>query len=590
MPERPSATRWPASPDGRERVRTSLTTAFVDALIEMHLRAAGCADRLDLLRSALTALLEAVDEGQVGLSLTETFENTGLRERIETQLRASPLLDIDGLGERPLVLEHGHLYRRQDWAAEQALAAGLGAIARAGREFCAVPVAGHDGWSPTAADGEPARADESTAHAAIATILEGLNRQQRDAVAAIRRGSLLVLSGGPGTGKTHTLAALVRTMLIARRGARVVVAAPTGKAAVRLAEGLAGLGDRASVQVSTVHRLLGYSTDGRYLRNALQPIDADLVVVDECSMLDSRTAARLVEALAPNARLVLAGDRDQLASVQAGAFFGALCQSRHPALAAARVLLEENFRQREAPALTRFANAISRGLDPGSDDDAGPALQRVEPPDGARDDAGRWRPALIEILVADALRSYRPLVGMAADARDAQGAHEALRRFAAIRVLSTLRAGPAGAAALNQRIVRALFGSRAEATPGRLLIIRRNHPALDLYNGDIGMVWATGHGPVEVMFESGRSEPLARLPLWEDGFALTIHQAQGSEFDRVLLLPAPAGHPMATREALYTGATRARRALTVYADRTSLRAAAASPGRHQLSLLARLDT
>ncbi|MEZ5654069.1 MAG: AAA family ATPase [Burkholderiaceae bacterium] len=600
---KPLTDRSPAAPE--DPIQTGLQAGMVGSLVDAHRRAHGGDEHVPALWQALNALWQASAAGQVCLELAEAWSDD-VRGTIEVALRSSPLVGDGSHDARPLVLEHGRLFRRRDWLAERALADGLSAIARAVGEHARAAAAAPD----RAAD-------------------DGLNPDQRRALDNIRRGRLLVLSGGPGTGKTHTLGALVRAALAGDPGVRIAVAAPTGKAATRLGESLQPLDEHAAVTIGTVHRLLGYRPDGRVARDAMQPIDADLVVVDECSMLDSGIAAALVSALAPGARLVLAGDRDQLASVQAGAFFGALCQSTSPALVAARVVLSENYRQREAPTLMAFAAAVSRGDDPtpyfaepesapapapapdgrsapvalaaGDTPDPAretadgsftlrrrPSVTLVETEQGARNENGHWRGPLLDALIGEAIRGFRPLVVAAARVADAAQALAMLHDFRALRVLSSLRSGPAGAVALNERIVRGLFGPGAELTAGRLVVVRRNQPALELFNGDIGLVWRADGG-IFVSFESGICVPVSRLPSWDDAFVLTVHQAQGSEFDEVLLLPAPAGHPMATREALYTGVTRARQGLIVFADAESLRFAAATPGRQQRSLQARLD-
>lgn len=554
--------RAPPGPDEG----SALVDALVDGLWNAHLQAGGPAADAPLLRAALQALWRAGREGHVCVDLVEAF-GAGRADDVRDRLAASPLVCTTGATARPLVLEGVFLYRRRDWRAEGTLADGLS-------ERAARP---------------PGRADGAAAPGAVEPASNGLNARQRQALEIASGRGLLVLSGGPGTGKTHTLAALVRAVLASEPNARVVLAAPTGKAAARLGEGLGPVPAAGSeaVRVATVHRLLGYRSGGRFQRHALLPVDADWVIVDECSMLDSHTAAHLVASLPADARLVLAGDRDQLASVQAGAFFGALCQASAPGLSACRVLLEENFRQRESPALLAFTAALREGREPPEPTGAGDDLRRIAPADPARDERGHWREAMIDALVEQAVARLGPCVAAAAAARDPEAAVGALKGFAACRVLTALRTGPAGAEALNRRIVRRLFGASDLPAPGRLLVVRRNLPGLELFNGDVGLVFGTPAAP-RVVFEDGRALALAQLPNWEDAFVLTIHQAQGSEFDEVLLLPAPAGHPMATREALYTGATRARRRLVLFADRESVRDAAGKTGRRQASLLARL--
>ncbi len=542
--------------------RAPLADGLVRGLVDVHLAAGGPAELVPGLTRVLSALFEACADGHVGLSLAA--DSPGDTRAV---LAGTPLVTQDAASMAPLVLDNGVLYRRRDWLAERALADGLLALAEA-----------------------PARAVSAVPD-------QTLNARQRAAVAVGLTRRLLVLSGGPGTGKTHALAALVHAVRSASPGATIALAAPTGKAAARLADALRAGGAESAIQVGTVHRLLGARPDGRFARGSLNPVDADWVIVDECSMLDSRLAAHLVSSLAAGCTLVLAGDHAQLASVQAGAFFGAVCQARRSALVDCRVLLEENFRQREVPSLIAFAaGVLAGGLPPLESATPGPGAYAAKnqgvvgmvPAGETAREHEHWSAAVIDRLVDAAAKAFEPLVGAARSAQDDDARLAALRAFAGVRVLAALRTGPAGVFALNRRIVGRLFCTDAMPQIGRLIVIRRNLPALGLFNGDIGMVTREDAGG-EVMFESGRTESFARLGSWEDAFALTIHQAQGSEFERVLLLPAPADHRMATREALYTGATRARRSLLVFADTASLSVAAATPGREQQSLLARLN-
>lgn len=482
----------------------------------------------------------------------------------------------------PLVLDAaGRLYLRRYFELEQSLAAGL--LRRAAVE-------------PTV-DAARLRADVARLFPSRGAV----DWQRVAAVTAVLRG-LCIVSGGPGTGKTSMVVRLLA--LLAGQSARPLRAglvAPTGKAAARLQEAIRAargtlpipddVRDRIPDATSTIHRLLGVrheSTACRYGPENRLPLD--LVVVDEASMVDLALMARLVAALPDGARLVLLGDRDQLASVEAGAVLGDVCGPAPGLSAAARariapfvdgeppggrasrspladcvVLLVESHRFGGASGIGRLAAAVNGG-----------ASERVAAllDDPALPDASR-RDGDTDDLVAAALAGY-------AAYRDqvAAGAEPAVlfASFRAFRMLCAHRRGPRGAETLNARITEAL-DPRAEWYPGRPILVTQNDHALRLFNGDVGIALpdADDGGRLRVVFEgeAGRLRriPPLRLPPHETTYAMTIHKSQGSEFDRVLLVLPPDDSRLLTRELLYTGITRAREAVAVWGDDLVLRAA-----------------
>lgn len=403
---------------------------------------------------------------------------------------------------------------------------------------------------------------------------------QRQAVRTALARRLLVLTGGPGTGKTATLARIVQAARALAGDVTIRVAAPTGKAAARLGEQLRARGiDR--IDPSTVHALLEIDRSGRARHNRSDPIAADLVLIDECSMLDLRLCTRLLEALPPRARLVLAGDRDQLASVDPGAVFAELTEPG--VLPDALVTLSHNFRQQDAARLAAFAEAAR--------------MQRLEDAHaalaGASDELQLRPPAeRAAAFVDEAIDGYRPLLD--ALRRGAEPA-ELLATLGAYRFLTALRDGPLGSVALNRAIAGALAAragayGRSPAWRGRVLMVIANDREQRLWNGDVGI--STGDG--SVLFADGsaaggaRRVPYAALPAHEDAFAMTVHKAQGSEFEAVSMLPAPLGHALAVRELLYTGVTRARRRCIVHAHPDAIAAALRTPTRREGALGQRL--
>jgi exodeoxyribonuclease V alpha subunit len=419
--------------------------------------------------------------------------------------------------------------------------------------------------------------------------------------------TLSLVTGGPGTGKTtavaHTLARFVQARDAAgddaegrAGGARLLLAAPTGKAASRLTESVRAslaravergemtpaLAARLPTAASTLHRLLGWQRGGGFRHDAGHPLAADLVVVDEASMVDLALMARLVDAVPADATLVLVGDRDQLPSVDTGDVLAALCGAGERATSAlhGRVqVLTHNYRQAEdidvlplaAQVRAGEAEAVLQGLDAG-------AYRGVE-----------WRQgserALHEAVLAQALPAYRAL----ADATDVAAALQAARGF---RVLCAVREGPAGVQALNALIGQALDPQRRLDGwfRGRLVLVSENSYRQQLFNGDIGVCWPDEQGELRVWFEGDagpRAWLPAALPAHEPAFALTVHKSQGSEFDRVLLVLPERGRVL-TRELLYTGLTRCRRSLWLWAGEDALREAIGRRAQRWSGLAARV--
>jgi exodeoxyribonuclease V alpha subunit len=485
--------------------------------------------------------------------------------------------------ESVLVLDAaGRLYLQRYWRHEQALASAL--LARAAD----VPVV-----------------DEDRLRADLACLFprtgERPDWQQVAAATAVLR-RLCVVSGGPGTGKTSTVVRVL-ALLIGQsdRPLRIALAAPTGKAAARLQESIratrAALAVDESVrrqipdETSTIHRLLGARRDSTAFRHdAEHPLALDVLIVDEASMVDLALMARLVAALPASARLVLLGDRDQLASVEAGAVLGDVCgpapgfsaafrtrveQIVGDALPAGRasaspladcvVLLTESHRFGGGSGIGRVARAVNAG------DAAGVVALLEDPhvPDVTRAD-GSERQLVDATLAGHA--AYHARVGEGADPRDV---FEAFRAF---RVLCATRRGPRGAESVNARMTAAL-GVQGEWYPGRPVLVTQNDYALRLFNGDVGIALpdAAADGRLRVFFEEAdgrlRRIPPLRLPPHETTYAMTIHKSQGSEFTRVLLVLPADDSRLATRELLYTGLTRAREAVAVWAGEQALRAA-----------------
>ena len=451
---------------------------------------------------------------------------------------------------RPLVLDNaGRLYLRRYWEYEKALAEGI--LMRSDSQTPAAPRTG------------------DLQELAIETALA-------------RR--FVVISGGPGTGKTTTVLKILERMVSQPGGEnlRIALAAPTGKAAARLQETLlAGGGngvrqDRLPKSASTLHRLLGPRRNSVYFRHdAKNPLPVDLVVVDEASMVPLTMMAKLFAALPHRANVILLGDRDQLSSVEPGAVLGDIARaaSEPGPLHGSLVVLDKNYRFGNESNIFAICNAVREG----EIEQALKILNSGERPDVI---SGRTPPPL---QVAERLRQ-RVIAGYSACLRAPDPA-EALKEFKKFRVLCALRTGPYGVESLNRTIEKILreegLVSGAQNTyAGMPILITQNDYQLRLYNGDIGILLPDpANGSLLVWFigEDGgiRRVPPARLPEYEPAFVMTVHKSQGSEFDNVLLILPDKESPVLTRELVYTGLTRARSRVEVWFQESVLRAAIA---------------
>jgi exodeoxyribonuclease V alpha subunit len=425
----------------------------------------------------------------------------------------------------------------------------------------------------------------------------GVDWQRAAGVLALSR-RLVVISGGPGAGKTYTVARILALITaLAADKPRVALAAPTGKAALRLQESIrsakaalprqlaAGIADQAQ----TLHRLLGFQAHRPgFRRNAANPLHLDLLVLDEASMIDVPLMAALLEALPPSCRIILLGDRDQLASVEAGNLFADLCgngeihwshalagQMRefvgqgefpgasgdsgdHGPLADSLVLLRASHRFREGSGIAALARAVNSG-----NPDQVQATLALRFPDLHVEDA--VAPESAARLRDRIERFLEPLFAAASP-------QAALRELGRRRILCALREGPSGVEGLN-RLAETIFrrGGRilqtAQLYPGMPIIILRNDYALSLFNGDAGVLWPDEQGALQAWFEqengTARAVGLSRLPAWQTSYAITVHKSQGSEFAEVLLILPPEDAPVLSRELLYTGVTRAKNGLTL---------------------------
>lgn len=519
-------------------------------------------------------------------------------ERWVTALASSALVTRDPGSDpdRPLVLEDVALYLDRLWRDEIAVATAI--TARAGRA---------------------AEPDAATVAQSVQRFVPELGSDgQRRAAATVIGRRLAVIAGGPGTGKTTTVARVLAALFddagrTAARPPLAALAAPTGKAAARLAEAVraetAGLGlddgvrgRLDSLEAFTVHRLLGSipGVSTRFRHHAGNRLPHDLVVVDEASMLPLWLMARLVEAVRDDARLVLVGDPEQLASVEAGVVLADIVGPARRApetpgapapegIAGCVVTLSANYRFRGA--LAELAEAVRAGAVDRTLAVLGEGTPELEWIDAPPDRPG----AAADVVEVVAGRSLAHLRGLVEAARDG-GPEAALQEVERFRVLCAHRRGPFGASTWNERIER-LAGSERELgagssfSVGRPLIVTANDYALRLFNGDVGVVVAREDGGVNVAFRRGAElylvSPVA-LTAFANVYAMTIHKSQGSEFDEVtVVLPEPTSRVL-TRELLYTAITRARKKVCLVGSAEALQAAIERPVTRASGLMRRL--
>ena len=413
-----------------------------------------------------------------------------------------------------------------------------------------------------------------------------LDDGQREAVRVCLASRLGVLVGGPGTGKTRTVATILAALL---RGdgatPRIALAAPTGKAAARMGESIAGaaaLLDGADpeladsmrqIKPSTVHRLLGVRTGSAAFRhNASDPLHHDVVIIDEASMMSLPLTASLLDALGGSTRVILVGDPDQLASVEAGSVLADLVAAVGPTSTCVAELTA-NHRFGDGSAIAELASAVRTG-----DSEAARRALAGDEAVSLSSTSGR---SIIE-PVASAMRQ-------AALTGDATAA---AKHLDSVRVLCAHRRGPAGVARWNAMVESWLGDVRPFSDyAGRPVMVTENDASRRLFNGDIGVV-VDRDGALEVVLPDGdgvRAVPRVHLGRVETVHALTIHKSQGSEFDRVIVVLPSADSLLATRELLYTAITRARSSVTLIGSLDTVLAALARPTRRASGLRTRLS-
>ncbi|WP_397450052.1 exodeoxyribonuclease V subunit alpha [Pseudomonas sp. NA-150] len=619
----------------------ALDRAFVAFLSELDPRA----DSLVLVAAALTS--HQLGHGHVCLDLYETLKEPDFALSLppEGDVQAGPMLlpsqllealsgedwcralaasslvaqaedHSEAAGQKPLVLSDRRLYLRRYWTYERRIDSAL-------RQRLALQDAAPNDLAQRL-DALFGKADSAP---------DALIDWQKLACALATRGAFSIITGGPGTGKTTTvvrlLALLQAPAVESGQPLRIRLAAPTGKAAARLTESISAQVKNLTVpedvrqkipsDVTTVHRLLGSRPGTRHFRHhAGNLLPLDVLVVDEASMIDLEMMANLLDALPPHARLILLGDKDQLASVEAGAVLGDLCRDAEAGrysphtqawlqavsgedLGKGGLLAgnESNFPLAQQVVMLRYSRRfvegsgighLSRLVNQQQVEEARALLNARNYKDvhalSLKGEQDRSLERLLLEGLGDGPQGYRHYLGVLAQQRPAdetaledsqwtQWAHAVLQAFDAFQLLCAVRKGPWGVEALNQRITHALFNARLidsdqQWYEGRPVLMTRNDYGLGLMNGDIGIalrlpeVGETGRSVLRVAFPRNDGSGGVRFVLpsrlndVETVYAMTVHKSQGSEFAHTALILPDVLNPVLTKELIYTGITRAK--------------------------------
>ncbi len=430
-----------------------------------------------------------------------------------------------------------------------------------------------------------------------------LDQLQYNAIMTAVHNSFTIITGGPGTGKTTTVARIVAVLkrLYTHRPFRIALAAPTGKAAMRLGESLQHAlcsltltnadKDHFPIETQTIHRLLGTMPGSIYFRhNRHAPLPFDLVIIDEASMVDISLMAKLLEAIPPGCRLILLGDKDQLASVEAGSVLADICKiadqtippdsSKIPDIKGrspiSLVMLTKSFRFKKDSGIGQLAESINSGL-------AESALSLLSSNDQCRFTVIADIKSLHRVLITQTKQWLDQLTGV----KEPEKALELINEF---RILTTLRHGMWGAKSINN-IVKETCRSAGywseQLFDGMPIMVTRNDYRNDLFNGDTGVIFRQAthfYAFFKDRTDSVRSIPLRSLSSWEPSFAITVHKSQGSEFAQTLFILPPIDTPLLSRELIYTAVTRSRTSVSILGSEAVLKAGIARTTRRSSGL------
>ena len=576
-------------------------------------------------QSAMTALAQADTEKSVCAALPATDEAV-----LEVWKAAGLLAEKEKAGT-PLVLDRDEvchrLYTSRQFAEEAELARRFVRAAAAPEKAVAMPESLETAFRER--DRSFFERSREAADAAKRKQWAAGVERQYDAVKRALTHRFSVITGGPGTGKTSTVVRILTTLLVtAGRDLRMVLTAPTGKAAGRMLEAVeeecravpalyapvVRALEEKRITAQTIHRLLLTPTESGEKPSEASPLTADVLVVDEASMIDQRLALRLMRVTDPTVtRVVFLGDKYQLAAVGPGSVFADLTATTGP-LSGVVTEFTYSFRFGDTSSIGRAARAVNQG-----DADTAlvnlPAVTKFAAKDfkGGEEATGRAyardRTPPVEKRLADWIGAALPDFMAAVEKR--RNVHEArdlteretrrqldeamLTAFNESRLLCAQRRGRNSVTTVNAFVAQKVREA-ARARPddefyvGRIIIVRANDRATELFNGDVGVVTYAENGAGCDVFFGDRYVPAALLPAHDTGFALTVHQSQGSQFKSVaVVLSDDPASALTTRELLYTGITRAKKRAVVFASEKVIRKAVATPVRRLGGIVKRLS-
>ncbi len=527
---------------------------------------------------AVKILSHEVRQGHVCIWLNDfsNIEVSPLEWTVDVTDWRSQLLKSSAVGQpgdtTPLILdESNHLYFHRYWQYEQQLAQAL--KSRIHSEL-SIP---EDSWF-----------DQQF------KTLE-LSEQQQEAVKKALSHNFSIISGGPGTGKTTTIASLLVLLHRFDPDVRVGLAAPTGKAAMRMQEAMLKSAQQfdaeevvlLETQAQTLHRLLGYQSGKvtfRYQKS--NPLPYSVIIVDEASMIDLALINKLISAVAQGARLILIGDHHQLASVEAGSVFGDICgDGKANALSGTLTLLSQSYRFNAGQGIEKLAESINAG----NSDAVIEILNSAEFPEiewlDPEVDSKTWQKKL-------KLNVFQQLAAI----KTASSATEKFAKLSHFQLLCAHQKGRFGVAGVTTAIDDWIQKKEQLANKtwydGKPVMIKENDYQTKLFNGDFGLVVADKDTKFRVVFqsssESSQSLSISRLPPHDNAWAISVHKSQGSEFDEVMLLLPEMASPVITRELLYTAVTRAKSKITLVSNEKVLRHAVKNQVQRRSGLADRL--
>ncbi len=592
--------------------KAPLANGFGGFIKRLSTKLGALPDAADVAGEAAKVCIAALSEGDVCAEVQTLAKSLGRSEEEIRALFLSSNVTASSIEDRklPLVLDDkGRIYLYRYFDYERQLANAI--VAR-------IPKA-----PPQPLNTESQKfLDERFAE--NAKRLAGRPDRQKMAVMLALSSPLTIISGGPGTGKTTIVTALIATLALNDPPPRIALVAPTGKAAARMEDAMRKqvstlspeLIKRLPDHASTIHMLLGAKpASNEFRHNRDNPLPYDLIVIDEASMIDLSLAARLFTALLPGTRIVLLGDKDQLAAVEAGAVFAELARrsslsdvtaedpdrkkddllSLRPSPGTEKkgisdcvVWLTENYRFGAESPIGRLAALVVNGNDAQMTD----WLQTQKSSEIKWEAIGDGLPAKVVDALVCGFESYVAAVKQG-DPGDVLSIYE---KFC---VLCAIRRGKRGVEGINDVIAQKLrlrlsgeISSDSHWYNGRPVMITENDYGLGIFNGDIGIALTGKNGNLDVWFkakEGGiRSISPSSLPAHQTAFAITIHKAQGSEFENVALILPEQDSPVLTRELIYTAVTRARKSLSLYGSLKIMSVAVCRPTSRRSGLAERI--